>query len=162
MNSASMLALSAILSGGLSAAILDISYAITRSVLQGGTAERLLQSVASGLQGADAFAGGWSSALLGLAAHCTILVVAASLYWMVSARHAWSWRRPWMAGPIFGLAIWAVMNWLVVPWSAAPFTLTYTTESLLLGLLVHMVLVGLPIALATRWGRQRWHVATAW
>lgn len=160
MNAASMVALPAILSGGLSAAMLDIAYAITRSVLQGATAERLLQSVASGLQGPEAFRGGWPSALLGLAAHCAILLVAATLYWLASARLVWSWRLPWLAGPLFGLTVWAVMNWLVVPWSAAPFTLTYTPASLLLGLLVHMALVGLPIALATRWGRQRLHLST--
>lgn len=148
-------ALPAILLGGFAAGILDIVYAISRSVLQGGTAERLLQSVASGLEGAAAFQGGWSSALLGLAAHCGILLAAAALYWWASGRLSVLWQQPWLAGPAFGLAVWAVMHWIVVPLSAAPFTITHTPAGLALGLLVHLFLVGLPIALATRWGRRR-------
>lgn len=155
MTTARSAALPAILLGGLAAGILDICYAICRSVLQGGTAERLLQSVASGIQGAAAFEGGWPSALLGLAAHCSILLIAATLYWFASARLTLLWQKPVLAGPAFGLCVWLVMNHVIVPLSAAPFTLTYSPSGLVLGLLVHLFFVGLPIALGCAWGRRR-------
>ena len=82
---------------------------------------RVLQSVASGWLGKQAFNDGMPAAVLGLLSHYGILFVAAALYLA--------------AGRRFPLL---------------PFELSYTPSKLAQGFLSHSVLVGLPIALAIR------------
>jgi hypothetical protein len=57
-------------------------------------------------------------------------------------------RRPVPCGLLYGLFIYAFMNYVVIPLSAAPFRMPFPPPMLLSGLLVHLFLVGLPIALA--------------
>jgi hypothetical protein len=61
--------LRAVLVGGSIAGALDILFALSFAAANGMAPERLLQTVASGLLGEDAYAGGAPTALLGLAAH---------------------------------------------------------------------------------------------
>jgi len=59
-------------------------------------------------------------------------------------------RRPVLAGAVYGVAIYVVMNWVVIPLSSIgpkPFPPLIV---LITGLLVHMFLIGVPIALAAR------------
>ncbi len=73
-------ALPAILLGGLIAGAFDISYAcIYTYIVRGTSAIRILQSVASGVLGAKAFAGGLKTAVLGLALHFLIALTAAAV-----------------------------------------------------------------------------------
>jgi hypothetical protein len=134
----------AILCGGLVAGALDISYACVRGILRGSTAQRILQSVASGLLGRGALEGGWATAGLGLGLHFLIALGAATTYYVVSGRIAVMVKRPWLAGPMFGALVYLFMSRVVVPLSAAPFTIRLT----LLDLGVHMFFIGLPIALS--------------
>ena len=59
--------LRAIAVGGSIAGALDILFAISFAAYGGRTADWLLQTVATGLLGEDAYAGGWGAAFLGLA-----------------------------------------------------------------------------------------------
>jgi hypothetical protein len=114
---------------------------------------RILQSIASGLLGRGSFDGGLGAASLGLALHFLIATIWAALYFVAATRLGWLSRLTASAagriasGLAFGLVVWSGMNLVVVPLSRAPgrFSLTWATAAMVVG---HMVMVGLPIALA--------------
>jgi hypothetical protein len=136
---------------GLVAGTLDISAALLvfAGLLQKVGARQLLQSVASGLWGRAAYAGGWPLALAGLGLHYLIALGWAALY-VLAARRRPALRRYWvLSGVLYGALVWAVMNLLVVPLSQAgrgPLTL----QGIMLNLLILILMVGLPIAALTR------------
>ncbi len=144
-------ALSSILLGGLVAGAFDITYAIVFSYLRRGVLpSRVLQSVASGLLGPQAYEGGMSTAALGLALHFFIALSAAAVFVLASRYLPALTRMPVLAGAVYGAGIYVVMNWVVIPLSRIgpkpfPPLIVLTT-----GLLVHMFLIGVPIALAAR------------
>jgi uncharacterized membrane protein YagU involved in acid resistance len=144
-------ALSSIVLGGLVAGAFDITYAIVFSYLRRGVPpSRVLQSVASGLLGSDAYQGGAPTAALGLALHFCIALVAAAIYVLASQYLPVLVRRPVLAGAAYGVAIYVFMNWVVIPLSRfgpKPFP---PLVVLVTGLLVHMFLIGVPIAFAAR------------
>ena len=145
-------ALRAILWGGLIAGTLDITYAIVFSLLRSGTSPvRVLQSVASGLLGADSFNRGSASAALGLFLHFLIAFTAAAVYYAASREFDVLVRAAVVCGVTYGVMIYAVMNYVVIPLSAVPPRAGPRPLLVLFtGLLVHMFLIGLPIALAAR------------
>ncbi|MGB8510326.1 MAG: hypothetical protein WCD76_18255 [Pyrinomonadaceae bacterium] len=142
--------LAAIFWGGLIAGTLDITYALTASALRGIGPVRILQSVASGLLGADSYNGGFATAALGTVLHFTIAFVLAALYFLVSRKLDLLVRRPVICGLLYGIAIYLTMNLVVLPLSAFPHKVTFVPVLLISGLLIHMFGIGLPIALATR------------
>ena len=135
---------------GIVGATCDITYAILYYGWRGISAERILQTVASGLLGKPSYDGGWPTAALGLACHYAIVIVAAAVFYAVARRWAWLRREPVTAGLAFGLAVYGFMNFIVLPLSAYPFPLRFQLLTTATGLLVHMFGVGLPIALITR------------
>jgi hypothetical protein len=142
----------AILWGGLIAGACDITYAFIFYYLRSGTTPaRILQSVASGALGAEAFKGGLPVAALGLFFHFLIACVWAAVYYLASRKLRVLVRHPFVCGVLYGAAVYALMNYVVVPLSAAPFKgSTPAAVTLVTGLLLHMFGIGLPIALATR------------
>lgn len=142
-----MTAKRAALVGGLTAGTLDILDPIVFYWFRGVTPIQILQSVATGLLGREAYHGGWRTAALGLACHFLIALTAAVVYVAASRRLSLLRRRPWVCGPLFGLAVFAVMRLVVLPLSAAnPGALG--GWALVNQLFAHTVLVGLPIAFA--------------
>jgi hypothetical protein len=142
----------AILRGGLIAGAIDITYACVFSYARRGTPPSLiLQSVASGLLGNAAFQGGTPAAALGLLLHFIIALIWASVYYAASRRLRVLARVPYACGVVYGLLIFAAMNYAVIPLSAAPFGAPPPwSPAFNTGILVHMLGIGLPIALATR------------
>jgi hypothetical protein len=138
----------AILVGGLIAGVLDIAYAIISSAVRGVTPETLLQSVASGLLGQSAYEGGTATAALGAVLHFAMMFLIAAIFVGVR-RHgpAIVRQNPYLVGPLFGVAIYFVMNRVVVPLSAVPMRQPYVPITFL-SLAVHMFFIGLVIALA--------------
>ena len=109
-----------ILGGGLAAGLLDIVNAIVFwRLYNGASATVILQSVAAGLLGKAAFAGGGASAALGLFLHLLIMCVMAAVFWLACRRWPWMLQRPVAAGVSYGLVTWAVMNYVVLPLSRA-------------------------------------------
>jgi len=136
--------------GGGIAGALDIAYAICFSLYRGSTAERLLQSVASGVLGKDAFEGGPSAAVLGLALHFFMSFLWAGGYWFASRRLPWLNRNAAIAGPLFGVFVFLCMNFIVLPLSAVPFSFKFSWLGTGTNFLSHLFFFGLPIALAAR------------
>lgn len=81
---------------------------------------QILQSVASGLLGADAFGGGWTTAAVGLAAHFVLSVLFAAIFVAAALQAPVALRRPVLSGLLFGVTVYGVMNAIVVPLSLSP------------------------------------------
>lgn len=115
------------------------------ALYQGVPPIRIGQSIASGLMGADAYRGGLSTALVGVALHTAIMGVIVGVYALAAARLPALSRRWFVAGAAYGVAVYVVMNALVVPLSAAvvgarPWPVVVN------GLFAHVFAVGVPIA----------------
>ncbi|MCC6744849.1 MAG: hypothetical protein IT175_13405 [Acidobacteria bacterium] len=148
--SASRSLLAAIAAGGAVAGTIDIVYAIVSAGMNGRSPIWLLQAVASGLLGSEAFDGGVGAALLGLAAHFVIATGAATVFVLI-ARQVKAVQRGWiLSGLAFGIGVYLVMNFVVLPLSAVPFRITHTVSTFAMGFLSHGLGIGLPIAAAFR------------
>jgi hypothetical protein len=128
---------------------MDIAFAIIFWALRGAAPIRIFQSVAAGLLGRAAFAGGVGSAVLGAALHYFISLAIVIVYWLVSRAWHELVRRPLVWGAIYGLLVYGFMNYVVIPLSAASrprFLLSWVVCSLV----VHAFLIGVPAALFAR------------
>jgi hypothetical protein len=137
-------ALLAIGVGGLTAGALDLTQAM---VLFGA---RIPLSIAAGLLGRQAFRGGIPTYILGVLLHFFIAFSAAAVYYAASRRLRFLTEHPLVCGLFYGAAVEEVMNLVVLPLSALHARGPYQLHDLILGLLVHMVVVGLPIAFSVR------------
>jgi hypothetical protein len=139
----------ALLWGTLIVGTADILDAFVFFGLRGIRPVRILQGIASGILGRDAFSGGAATAVLGAALHYFIAFAIVWVFLAASRRLPDLARRPWLYGPLYGLVVYAVMNWIVIPLSlvtARPKPLAVLAN----GLLIHMLGVGLPTALIAR------------
>ncbi len=155
MNDRRNIVLTAILAGGLIAGSLDILYAVVFSAARGVPALRVLQSVAGGLLGQGAYEGGHPTAILGLFLHFVLALLLAAIFYGASRQLHFLTRHPVTAGALYGILVYAVMNLIVLPLSAFPHPLRFVPEVVAADLLVHAFGVGVPIALAARWGSLR-------
>ena len=140
----------AILWATLVAGALDISAAIIlRGTLNGMAASRVLQSVASGVLGRDAFSGGPPIAALGLLAHFLIMAGIATVFYLAS-RKLPLLTNHWVGfGLVYGAIVYLMMSFVIVPLSAFPGKLVPSVAAFVEGIVVHMICVGLPIAYFT-------------
>jgi hypothetical protein len=106
--------------------------------------------IAAGLLGRGAFQGGVGTYVLGVVLHFFIACSAAAVYYMASRRLSFMMEHPLVCGLFFGAAVQEVMNLVVLPLSALHARGPYKLHDLILGLLVHMVVVGLPISFSVR------------
>lgn len=137
----------AILWGGLVGGVLDVTFAAVRSVQLGGTVGRMLRGISGGLLGRAVIAnGGVGYALLGLGLHFFIALSAATTYYVASRRIGILVRWPWICGPVFGALWYFMMNRVVLPLSALHTAPAFTVP----GFLAVTVLIGVPVAVATR------------
>ena len=135
--------------GGLIAGALDAADGVVAYGFQGLNPIQVLQYIASGVLGPSSFHGGLATAGLGTLLHFFIAFVAAAVYVLASRLIPALNARPWLFGPLFGVAVFFFMNYGVLPFSAvasAPFSL----GMFLNGVFGHALFVGLPIALFAR------------
>lgn len=132
------------------AGTLDIVYACLFWWLKAGVSPvRIFQSVAAGLLGQASFMGGGATAVLGLVLHFFIATSMAVTYFLVARRWSLLVRLPWLCGNVYGLLLYAIMQGIVLPLSAAGHG---SRDPLWVGgsIVVHMLLIGLPMALFAR------------
>lgn len=144
----------AILIGGLIAGAFDITYACTFFGLRNHVSPiRILQSVARGALGQNAFQGGYKTAALGLFFHFLIALIAATVYFIASRALRFMVTHPIICGILYGACVYFFMYGIVMRFSAIHNLLypwQYPWAVLIPNLLIHMLGIGLPIALATR------------
>src|SRR5260370_39250862 len=107
-------------------------------------------AIAGGLLGKQAFQGGADTYVLGVLLHFSIASSAAAVSYGASRRLVFLKEHPLVCGLFFGAAVEDVMRFIVLPLSALHAKGPYKLHDLILGLLVHMVMVGLPISFSVR------------
>jgi len=137
--------------GAFVAGVCDITYATTFSYFYRGTPpSRILKLVASGLLGPDAYQGGAGTAALGLGLHFLNAFIITCIFFIAASRIPALVRKPVLVGVIYGIGIYLVMNYVVIPLSRIGPRPTPPAPVWVSGLLVHMFLIGVPMALAAR------------
>jgi hypothetical protein len=134
----------AIATGGFLAGVLDLTQAVTLF----GTKVPL--AIAAGLLGPRAFHGGAATYVLGVFLHFLIASTAAATYYAASLRLKFLPQHALICGLFFGAAVELFMRLIVLPLSALHARGPYEYRDLVLGLGVHMVIVGLPISFSIR------------
>jgi hypothetical protein len=135
-----------VLTTGLIAGTLDIVAACLSAYIQRGmTPERLLQYVASGLFGADAFDGGMAMAVVGLVMHFMIAISWTLLFYLLYPRLNFLRKNKILSGIIYGAFVWVMMNRVILPLTAIPSS-PFNVKSALIGMVILMLAIGMPNA----------------
>ena len=106
--------------------------------------------IAAGLLGRQAFHGGVGTYILGVCLHFFIACSATAIYYAASRKLRFLLEHPLVCGLFYGMAVELVMSYIVLPCSALHARGPYKLHDVLVGLAVHMVVVGLPIAFSVR------------
>jgi hypothetical protein len=108
--------------------------------------------VAAGLVGTWAIkstsVGVWA---VGVVLHFVVAFGAATVYCVASRKLPFLKEHFIVCGMFFGIAIFLVMYLVVMPLCAFHYMGPYTLRTLIQGILVHMLLIGLPIGMSLRW-----------
>ncbi|HKN74100.1 MAG TPA: hypothetical protein VJW94_02895 [Candidatus Acidoferrum sp.] len=134
----------AVFVGGLIAGALDLTSAF---ISFGWGVPR---AIAGGLLGRGALQGGAGTYVLGVLLHFFIACSAAAIYYAASRVLGFMTEHAVICGMFYGIAIFLVMNLVVLPLSALHAKGPYRLAGLIQGLLVHMIIIGLPIALSVK------------
>jgi hypothetical protein len=145
-----------ILSAGLIAGTLDILAACTQFYINTGkNPEIVLKYISSAVFGREAaYNNGIVMSLAGLLFHYLIATGFAALFMFLYLKIKWIRDNIILSGILFGLFAWALMNLAVVPMSRitqAPFQ----WSKAIVAMLILIFMIGLPIAMITRWGLKR-------
>ena len=103
--------------------------------------------IASGLLGRDSYSGGVATASLGLALHFLIAFTAATVFYAASRRLTVLINRPVVSGLLYGILVWLFMDLVVLPLTFHRSSVR-SVSAVAIGLMIHMLCVGLPISLA--------------
>jgi hypothetical protein len=108
----------------------------------------LLQGIASGLLGRQAYRGGISTAALGLLLHFVIAFSAAAVYFLASRKFPFLIQQAMVSGALYGVAVYFFMQQVVA--LSATIKNPFSVKLMLIGVVIHIFCVGLPIALLVR------------
>ena len=138
--------------GGLIIGTADaiIYHWFVTSVLGGFPLISVFQYIASGALGESAFAGSIATALLGVLFHFLISIVIAGVFILSADRIPLLRRHPIIGGLLYGVGVFIVMNMIVIPLSATPPLPAPTTPQLIVNILDHILVVGLPLGILVR------------
>jgi hypothetical protein len=139
-----------ILIGGFLAGSADLIFAIVYYGSRGASTMGVLQSISAGLLGKVAsHQGSVPTAALGLFLHYVIACIWAAIYVAVTRIQPVLKRHAIPCGLVFGAAIFFCMNMVVLPLSAYH-SKVWPPPLAAWPIAIHMLGVGLPIALVTR------------
>ncbi len=124
-----------------------IFHWIVSSILGGYPLTTVYQYIASGALGESAFAGGIATALLGVLFHYIVSFVVAGVFILSANRVSLLRRYPIVGSLLYGLGVFIVMSMIVTPLSAAPPLPAPTTSQLIVNILDHILVIGLPLGI---------------
>ena len=136
----------AILGAGLICGTLD---GLSALVLSSGHFVRLFQAIAFALLGPSSFQGGDATVVLGVAIHYSIALTATLVYFAASRALPILLQRALAFGVLYGITVHLVMQFVVLPMTAIG-RRPFNPRGFLIGLTVHMIVVGPSIALSLR------------
>ena len=137
----------AAIAAGLVAGAVDIGAAML--INQRGPAI-ILQSIASGVLGLSAYAGGGATVMLGLVLHLAMAIIIAGIFAAASVRIKWLGARPVTAGLAYGVGVFVVMNMIVVPLSAFAPRPAHLSLASIAANLAAMLVFGVIVAMLVR------------
>jgi hypothetical protein len=142
--------------GGLIIGTADaiIYHWFVSSVLGGYPLISVYQYIASGAFGESAFAGGIATALLGVLIHFFNAFIVAGVFILSANRIALLHRHPIIGSLLYGFGVFIVMNMIVTPLSATPPLPAPTTPQLIIDILDHLLVIGLPLGILVRRNAQ--------
>ena len=128
----------------------DLAYALLAAWLLGESALGTLGRVAAGPFGDAALGWGMGGAVLGIAVHFSLMAAWTGVGLALAQATILGEATPWKAGTLYGLALYMVMYGLVLPWSfGVPFP-NPDRLHLAIGLVPHVLFVGLPVFILAR------------
>lgn len=142
--------LHAVIVATIACGTLDAAAATTQAALLGIPAQRVWQTVASGLLGPRALEQGWRTGALGIALHFIISFTIATIYVFGSHRLPFLLTHPLTAGALYGIAVFVVMNFVVLPLSRRP-KRPFNRHFALTQLVIHICIVGWSIAISAHY-----------
>jgi len=136
-----------IIQAGLIVGTLDILSAFIYYFIKTGDKNVfiVLQAVASGLFGKEAFSGGNKMMIAGLILHYLIAFAFTIFFFWLFPKIKPLSKNKILVGLIYGIFVWMVMNLVVVPLStigARPFTMV----NVLINVIILIVCIGLPLS----------------
>ena len=142
--------LQTIVVGGFAVGVLDAIAAMANAWFRGGVGpDRVWQYVASSVVGSDAFGGGIAMAALGLFFHFCVAFGVATVFYMLARLMPVLIRYAVVAGIIYGVVVYFAMSYLIVPMTLVRQG-AFNWYGLISGLVIHILFVGLPVALIAR------------
>lgn len=140
----------AFLKAWLLCGVLDAIYATVLTIARAGSPAETWLGVAAGPLGDGAKTWGAAGVLAGIAVHFAIMALMTALALWLFRRTPLADANPWLAGTLYGLALYGVMYGLVLPARfGAPFP-NPDKLKLALGLFPHVFFVGIPMAMILR------------
>jgi hypothetical protein len=139
----------AVLWAGLTCGVMDITAAlVVYGLVYGVPPLQLMQGIASGLLGRQAYRGGIATAALGLLLHFVIAFSAAAVYFLVSRKFPFLIQQAVVSGVLYGVGVYFFMQGVVA--LSATVKRPFSVHLMLIGVVIHIFCVGLPIALLVR------------
>ena len=135
--------------GGLAVGVLDCIAAMVNAGIRGTTPDRVWQYVASSVVGSESFNMGWKTIALGLLFHFCVAFGVAIGFYILSRLFPTLLRWPFIVGPLYGVAVYFMMSYAIVPLTMVKQG-AFNWYGLISGLIIHMLFVGLPVALVAR------------
>ena len=135
---------------GTVAGVVEMLVVLPIQAALGNSPLRVFQSIASGLEGRRAYAGGLSTAILGAVLHLVISVGAAAAFHLASRYWPAIRKRAVLSGLAYGVVVWAVMQFVVLPLSAVAYRPDTDLAMVSLSIAVHALFFGLPLSLVDR------------
>jgi hypothetical protein len=138
--------------GGLMIGIADaiVYHWIISNLMRGYPLINVYQYIASGALGDAAFAGGIATALLGLFFHFVVSFAVAAVFIVSADRMPFLRRNAILGSLVYGFCVLIVMNMIVVPLSGTPELPAPTVLDLIIDILDHALVVGLPLGILVR------------
>jgi len=141
-------AIKAIGFAGLIAGILDLTAAcVTNYHLN---PKIIFQSIAAGIYGKASYEGGAKTAIIGVFLHFVIAFGAAIVFYLASRKIRFLVDQPTISGIIYGILVYWFMQLVILPLSNFPSKFNFALVSVIVGLIVHILCIGLPIAFIVR------------
>jgi len=127
--------------------LLDITAAIINYYITGGREPvRIFYFIASGVFGKSAFTGGTVMVIAGLLLHFMIAYIFTILYFLAYPYIRQLSINKIIAGLLYGIVIWMIMNMAVLPLSNVP-QQPFKLSQAIIGTIILMLMVGLPVSL---------------
>lgn len=111
--------------------------------------QRVFQYIASGLLGKSAYQENIAGVVLGVVVHFSIAISATFIFYLIYKQYHQALRPAVLFGAVYGIWIWLFMSYVVVP-SSLIGTYPSDLQQIIIGLLIHIFVIGIPIAMLVK------------